>query len=105
MRSEFGKPSSSLRPNVRPDPDEPLRIQEAEAEVKSNVSPKNQFAPRIKLLPRPRLTGISVSAMFDLTHPLKWVFSAKYRRQCREEKNLARKQGQHEERLRRSRRS
>lgn len=86
-----------------PDLNEPLRTQEAEkaAEGASGLEPKNAFAPKIVFFPRPRLSGVSLGFMVDVTHPVKWVFSAKYRRACREVKAIAKKVKQHEARKRR----
>ena len=108
MRSEFGKHNGNgLRPSVTPNPDEPLRLQQEERDQdgQSGLKPKNQFDPQIKFLPRPHLSGVSLGTMPDVTHPVKWLFSRKYRQKRREKKRLAKRQAEYSELKRKHRRN
>lgn len=92
MKSEFGKHRSGLPTGAPPEFRNQEEIESTDSAKKSNLDPRNQFAPKIKLLPRLRLTGVSIGLKVPLAGLLRRLFSRKYRQEQRLKKAAAKHQ-------------
>lgn len=89
MTSEFGKRRSGLPSGDLPE-FKNQQDQEPEDGKHSNLDPRNQFSPRLRLFPRPRITGISVGIRIPLEGLIRRLFSRKARQERRLKKAVER---------------
>lgn len=92
MKSEFGKHRSGLPTGAQPEIRNQEEIESTDSAKHSNLDPRNQFNPSIRIMPRLRLMGVSIGLKLEFGSLLKRLFSPKYRQEQRLKKAVAKHQ-------------